>query len=72
MITLHHLLLSFDVEIIFELSSFYAKANSLLDCAAILGLKAEELQQWESLCRNVECVVFDIDYITGGIVRNAH
>lgn len=62
-LVLRHLLLNVDVEVLPEqvlpeLSSSCVKANSLLDCATVLSLKAKELQQRKSLCQDVEFRLF--------------
>ena len=53
-VALRELLLSVKPGALPELSLFCDEANSLLNYAAITGVEAKELQQWESTLREVE------------------
>lgn len=43
--TLHQLILNVEVEVLHEVFNLYIEANSLLDCAAVMGLETKELLQ---------------------------
>lgn len=46
------------VEWLPEVSSFGIEANSLMGCAATMGLEANELKRWKNLYCDIEFVLF--------------